>query len=92
MKQQQISVENSDLRTVSRLKWQCRRGMLELDLMLQAFMDKQFAGLSSTQLQAFEELLSYPDQLLLEYLMGQTVPFNKEVADVAKQIRDAAGP
>ena len=76
----------------ARLRWQCRRGMLELDLMLQAFMDKQFAGLSSTQLQAFEELLSYPDQLLLEYLMGQTVPFNKEVADVAKQIRDAAGP
>ena len=84
--------ENSDLRTVSRLKWQCRRGMLELDLMLQTFMEKQFAGLSNTQLQAFEELLAYPDQLLLEYLMGQTVPFNKEVADVAKQIRDAAGP
>ena len=92
MKEMHSSANNSDLRTVSRLNWQCRRGMLELDLMLQAFMDKQFAGLDTSQLQAFEELLTYPDQLLLEYLMGQSVPFNNEVADVAKQIRDSAGP
>ncbi len=76
----------------ARIYWQCRRGMLELDTMLLAFMDKHFSGLDPVQRQTLETLLGYPDQLLLEYLMGRTIPHDKDVADVAKQIRESAGP
>lgn len=76
----------------ARLLWQCRRGMLELDAMLQAFMDKAYAELDETQQQAFETLLQTPDQLLLEYLMERTIPLDKEVAYVARRIRESAGP
>ena len=41
----------------ARLLWQCRRGMLELDAMLQAFMDKSYDGLDDAQQHAFEILL-----------------------------------
>jgi succinate dehydrogenase flavin-adding protein (antitoxin of CptAB toxin-antitoxin module) len=41
---------------------------------------------------AFHQLLKCQDQILLDYLMGQDVPNDKDVADVAKQVRDAAGP
>ncbi len=64
----------------SRLLWQCRRGMLELDAMLQAFMEKAYDELTESQRKAFEILLQTPDQLLLEYLMGRTIPIDKEVA------------
>lgn len=76
----------------SRLLWQCRRGMLELDAMLQAFMDKAYDDLSEQQQMAFEILLQAPDQLLLEYLMGRTIPIDKDVAYVARRIHESAGP
>ena len=76
----------------ARLLWQCRRGMLELDAMLQAFMDKRYDDLNEVQQRAFERLLQTPDQLLLEYLMGRTIPIDKEVADVASRVHESAGP
>ena len=76
----------------ARLLWQCRRGMLELDAMLQAFMDKRYDDLNEAQQRAFERLLQTPDQLLLEYLMGRTIPIDKEVADVASRVHESAGP
>ncbi len=76
----------------TRLRWQCRRGMLELDLMLETFVEKRYADLPIKTKHAFHQLLKCQDQFLLDYLMGQDVPTDKDVADVAKQIRDAAGP
>jgi len=75
-----------------RLKWQCRRGMLELDLMLESFVEKRYEDLPVKTKKAFHQLLNCQDQILLDYLMGQDVPTDKDVADVAKQVRDAAGP
>lgn len=83
----------SDLRhDEARLQWQCRRGMLELDLMLQTFVEKRYADLPVKAKKAFHQLLQCQDQFLLDYLMGQDTPTDKDVADVAKQVRDAAGP
>ena len=87
-----VSVNKEHTAQRSRLLWQCRRGMLELDAMLQAFMDKAYDDLSEPQQKAFEILLQAPDQLLLEYLMGRTIPIDKDVAYVAHCIRESAGP
>ena len=76
--------------TLARLRWQCRRGMLELDLLLQPFVEKNYTRLSETSQAAFRELLNYPDQELQEILLGNKVPGNKEVADVTNKIRKAA--
>ncbi len=85
----ETQTKNTEL---SRLRWQCRRGMLELDLFLQGFMDKEYNNLTQEQQQTFERLLETPDQMLLDYLMGRVIPYDKEIADVAKQIRLTAGP
>lgn len=76
----------------ARLAWQCRRGMLELDLMLQSFIDKRYHSLPVNTKKAFHQLLNCQDQILLDYLMGHEIPTDKDVADVAKQVREAAGP
>lgn len=71
----------------SRLYWQCRRGMLELDDLLQGFFKQSFDNMSQQQRLSFESLLKSPDDLLLEYLMGRTVPMDPGMAEVVSQIR-----
>ena len=70
------------------LRWRCRRGMLELDLMLQAFVEKQVATLSHDELVIFDRLLDYPDQVLLELFLNQTQSSDKEISQFVKRIRD----
>ncbi len=75
---------------LNRLRWQCRRGMLELDTLLLAFLESGYDDLSQNDQGVFAELLSYPDQLLFEYLMGKIQPIDKAVAHVVEQIRHPA--
>ena len=44
-----------------RFSWRCRRGLLELDIVLQAFVSEQFDTLNMTELEAFNDLLALPD-------------------------------
>ena len=74
----------------ARLAWQCRRGMLELDLLLQAFLDDQYDSLTFDEQRAFESLLNYPDQLLLEYAMGRLLPADPAFAHVVTRLRAPA--
>ena len=71
----------------ARLYWQCRRGMLELDILLQGFLDAKFDALAATEQQAFVELLDYPDTVLLEYMLGRMIPTDQSIANVVTKIR-----
>lgn len=74
----------------NRLNWQCRRGMLELDDLLQGFLQQSFDDLDDNERTHFENLLNCHDNLLLEYLMGRTVPADPDTANVVNKIRAAA--
>ncbi len=76
----------------NRLAWQCRRGMRELDELLNGFMDRRYAVLGEAQLTAFTRLLEYPDSVLLECLMGRMVPADKDVAHIVREIRHTTAP
>ena len=56
-----------------RLQWQCRRGMLELDILLNRFLQQQYTKLTVQQQRDFVALLSVADTELYAWLMGQTV-------------------
>jgi len=71
-------------------RWQCRRGMLELDLLLNNFVDKKVEDLTPEQKQTFELLLSYPDQTLLNLLLGNAVSSDLNIATLVNQIRSIA--
>ncbi len=77
-------------REKARLRWQCRRGMRELDLLLEDFLATRYETLGEAQRRLFRELLACPDQLLLEYLMGRLVPSDREVAALVRYIRRSA--
>jgi len=75
-----------------RLRWRCRRGMLELDLLLNAFLDQGFQLLDPGEQSVFQHLLDYSDQTLLEMLMGRMVPADKETVHVIGKIRSSLRP
>ncbi|MCD6055930.1 MAG: succinate dehydrogenase assembly factor 2 family protein [Gammaproteobacteria bacterium] len=72
-----------------RVRWHCRRGMLELDLILIPFFDKQYHILDSPQKQVFQTLLTYPDPDLFACLMGQQEPNEPALKEIIKLIRHA---
>ncbi len=64
--------------------------MLELDLLLQAFMQRDYSALEPEGRRLFAEvLLPMPDQELLELLLGAKEPGDKDVAQLVAQIRAA---
>jgi len=75
------------INSAARLRWQCRRGMLELDLFLREFLEKGYANLSDDEKLAFDRLLETADQQLLEYLMGREQPEDKDIVDVVNKVR-----
>ena len=74
----------------SRLRWRCRRGMLELDLLLNSFLDRQGGRLSAEQARHFDVLLDYPDQVLLDLVMAKTQSADPELSALLEAIRLAA--
>ncbi|HUE48623.1 MAG TPA: succinate dehydrogenase assembly factor 2 [Steroidobacteraceae bacterium] len=70
-----------------RLLWRCRRGMKELDVMLERFAPEALAHASPQELGALEELLALPDPLLAGYLLGENTPPEPRLARLAGKIR-----
>jgi antitoxin CptB len=59
---------------LGRLRWRCRRGMLELDAALLAFLDHRYDQAAPDLRQAFAGLLNLEDAEILDLLMGQHAP------------------
>jgi antitoxin CptB len=57
-----------------RLRWRARRGMLENDLIISRFLDREGDRLDVTDVLALEALLDLPDNELIDLLLGRKVP------------------
>ena len=64
------SVGQQDLNR-GRLRWQCRRALLELDIKFTRFLEKDFDSLDAQGLAALAELLAYEDHDLWEVVSGR---------------------
>jgi antitoxin CptB len=60
-----------DERGLSRLKWRCRRGMLENDLLIERFFARHENGLSQRQARGMHVLMELADNELLDLLLGR---------------------
>ncbi len=63
--------------------------MLELELLLNMFLDQKLHELTVAECSALERLLEYPDQQLLEYLFGRITPASEEIVPIVARIRAA---
>jgi len=67
-----------------RIRWQCRRGLLELDLVLSRFLDRHLQRLSAREVAAFQRLLQYPDNDLWALATGKQAAPDPETASIIK--------
>ena len=77
---------------MARVRWQCRRGMLEVDLLLNRFLGRGYRELSDEDKSRFDSLLEYPDQILIEWFMGRERPVDPRLAHVVDRVRNAFKP
>lgn len=66
-----MPVDATELR---RLKWHCRRGLLELDVLFENFLEQRYTALTPEDQKAFSALLACADQDLLYWLLGDDLP------------------
>jgi len=71
----------------AKLIWECRRGMLELDLILSSFVTRCLDKLTDEQITIFERLLTNADPDLYAWFMGYESPVDKELAEIVTHIR-----
>ena len=72
----------------SRLQWQCRRGMRELDILLERYLKNCYAESNDTEKSAFQQLLTLSDPDLAGYLLRDVPHDDGLTSDVIARILD----
>jgi antitoxin CptB len=57
-----------------RLRWHCRRGMKELDILLTRYLDECYGTAGAVEQQAFQHLLETQDPVIYAYCLGSERP------------------
>jgi antitoxin CptB len=70
-----------DERALSKLKWRCRRGLLENDLLIEKFFSRHEATLSVRQAKGLNDLMDLSDNDLLDLLLKRREPDQLPDAD-----------
>ena len=77
-----------DERSLSRLKWRCRRGLLENDLFIERFFRRHEETLTTRQAAGLLTLMDLPDNDLLDLLLARQEPAGElERDDVVQVLR-----
>ncbi len=76
------------MRELARLRWQCRRGLLELDLVLTAFLDQHYSSLTPLEIAAFIDLLDRPDPELWARIMAAPDYAEDDAGSVLRRLRE----
>lgn len=70
----------------AKLKWACRRGMLELDVLFEPFVDEAYDALDEKQKYVFQRLLAGEDPELFAWFMGHEVCPDDELRGMVELI------
>jgi len=77
------------MESLGRLRWSCRRGLLELDLILARFLDRHFDEMDVEQRDILGELLEHSDNDLLDWVMGRQEPPDPRYRSVVELMRES---
>jgi len=79
-----------ELMNIARVRWACRRGMLELDILFQPFVEQVYQGLSNADKATFIRLLECEDPELFAWFMGHEECADVELARMVAKVRGRA--
>lgn len=74
-------------REEQRLRWRSRRGLLEMDLILERFLAQHLASLSAEEWVAYDRLLDLPDNDFLDLVMEKKDTADEQLKPVLAKIR-----
>jgi len=77
----------TDTQQIARMRFHCRRGMLEIDAMLQPYFEQHCAQFTPAECDRFERLLECTDQALYDWLIGKETPDDPALAQLIADIR-----
>ncbi len=77
---------------IRRIAWQCRRGMLELDVLLEPFAKEALPSLAAEDQQHFVDLLACEDQDLFVWFMEREKPEDPNLQRIVRIILDRVQP
>jgi antitoxin CptB len=72
---------------MSRLRWLCRRGMKELDVVLTRYLDESYASADPSEQALFRQVLQMPDPDLYNLLLGRGSAEDPEIGHFLRQLR-----
>jgi antitoxin CptB len=72
----------------NRLRWNCRRGLLELDLVLERFL-AQNADLEKGSAACLNEILDFPDNDLWDIVIGRSDRYEPHLNEIVARLRAA---
>ena len=75
---------------INRMRWAARRGMLELDLVLEPFVQWRYAALAEGDRARFQRLMRCEDQDLFAWFLRREQPDDPELADIVGEILEFA--
>lgn len=76
---------------MSRLRWLCRRGMKELDVVLVRYLENIYESATTSEQEQFRELLQMPDPDLYNLLLGRETTDDPDLARFLSQLRIGPG-
>jgi antitoxin CptB len=77
-----------DERRLARIRWRCRRGLLENDLILARFLDAKGAALTDDEVAMLDRLLDLPDNDLWDLIAGRADAADPSVGPLVEQLRN----
>jgi antitoxin CptB len=75
---------------INRMRWASRRGMLELDLVLEPFVTARYAELDDLDRQRFQRLMTCEDQDLFAWFLRRERPDDEELAAIVSKVLEFA--
>ena len=76
-----------DATVTARLRWRCRRGIKEMDLLLQGFLERQYPMLDAREQAAFQALLDEADLDIYAWITSQAIPENADYLSIINPLR-----
>jgi antitoxin CptB len=77
---------------LSRLRWLCRRGMKELDVVMTRYLDARYEMASEVEKESFKHLLDMQDPDLYALLLGQEISPNNDIQSLVVTLRALKSP
>jgi antitoxin CptB len=77
--------------SAGQLRWRCRRGVRELDVVFDDFLRSEYSKLNNSERSGFEALLEVQDPIIMDWLFGKSKPDDKNILNIIKRLQSISG-